>query len=59
MTTRRDNLQDEPLNRALEPSNPVDYIARTREQYDRLGYPPYRWVRNEDAPPFAPHWPSP
>ena len=36
------------------PSAPVDYIARTREQYEKLGYPPYRWVRNEDPPPFAP-----
>ncbi len=54
MTTRRDNLQDEPPNRALAPNNPVDYIARTREQYDKLGYPPYRWVRNEDPPPLAP-----
>ncbi len=54
MNTQRDNLQDEPLNRALEPDNPVDYIARTREQYDKLGYPPYKWVRNEDPPPFAP-----
>ena len=39
---------------AGEPSDPVDYIARTREQYDKLGYPPYQWVRNEDEPPFAP-----
>ena len=33
---------------------PVDYIERTREQYAAVGYPPYRWVRNEDEPPFAP-----
>ena len=33
---------------------PVDYIERTRAQYDALGYPPYQWVRNEGAPPFAP-----
>ena len=33
---------------------PVDYIERTREQYASLGYPPYQWVHNEDAPPFAP-----
>ena len=33
---------------------PVDYIERTREQYGSLGYPPYKWVRNEDEPPFAP-----
>ena len=39
---------------AGEPTDPVDYIARTREQYDKLGYPPYQWVRNEDEPPCAP-----
>jgi len=33
---------------------PIDYIQRTREQYDALGYPPYRWVFNEDEPPFTP-----
>lgn len=33
---------------------PVDYIERTREQYDALGYPPYRWVENVEAPPFVP-----
>jgi D-proline reductase (dithiol) PrdB len=33
---------------------PVDYIERTREQYAALGYPPYRWVRNDDRPPWAP-----
>jgi D-proline reductase (dithiol) PrdB len=33
---------------------PVDYIERTREQYSALGYPHYRWVTNEDAPPWAP-----
>ena len=33
---------------------PVDYIARTREQYDALGYPPYGWVHNDDTPPFTP-----
>ena len=32
--------------------SPVDYIERTREQYGALGYPAYRWVRNEDEPPF-------
>ena len=30
---------------------PVDYIQRTREQYDSLGYPPYEWVRNETPAP--------
>ena len=33
---------------------PIDYIQRTREQYDALGYPAYRWVVNEDVPPFTP-----
>ena len=32
--------------------SPVDYIERTRAQYAALGYPPYRWVHNEDTPPF-------
>lgn len=36
------------------PRPPVDYIERTREQYGALGHPPYRWVHNEDEPPFAP-----
>jgi D-proline reductase (dithiol) PrdB len=33
---------------------PVDYIERTREQYAALGYPAYRWVTNDDPPPWAP-----
>lgn len=32
---------------------PVDYIERTREQYSALGYPTYKWVHNDDDPPFA------
>jgi D-proline reductase (dithiol) PrdB len=32
---------------------PVDYIARTREQYDGLGYAPYRWVDNDGQAPFT------
>ena len=35
-------------------SEPIDYIQRTRDQYDALGYPSYRWVHNEDTPPFTP-----
>ncbi len=35
-------------------SEPIDYIQRTRDQYDALGYPAYRWVENEDKPPFTP-----
>ncbi len=33
---------------------PIDYIERTREQYDAMGYPPYRWVYSDVPPPFAP-----
>ena len=35
-------------------SQPVDYIARTRDAYVRLGYKPYAWVSNDDDPPLAP-----
>ncbi len=33
---------------------PVDYIQRTEAQYSALGYPPYQWVHNADAPAFTP-----
>ena len=33
---------------------PVDYIQRTRDQYDALGYPPYAWVHSDSPPPFTP-----
>lgn len=33
---------------------PLDYIALTREAYQRLGYEPYRWAVSEDPPPWAP-----
>ncbi len=33
---------------------PVDYIARTREQYSGLGYPVYRWVENQAPPAWTP-----
>jgi D-proline reductase (dithiol) PrdB len=33
---------------------PVDYIARTREQYDALGYEPYQWAHRPEAPPWTP-----
>ena len=36
------------------PRPPVDYIQRTREQYEALGYGTYRWVEDESTPPFAP-----
>jgi D-proline reductase (dithiol) PrdB len=32
---------------------PVDYIERTRAQYDALGYPPYQWVESNTPPPWA------
>lgn len=32
----------------------VDYIERTRTQYEHLGFPPYQWVHNTEAPAFAP-----
>ena len=35
-------------------SAPVDYIARTREQYDALGYDPYRWAERPEPPPWVP-----
>ncbi len=32
---------------------PVNYIDRTRAQYDALGYAPYTWAKNADAGPWA------
>ena len=32
---------------------PIDYIAHTRATYAALGYPPYRWARNEDPPSWS------
>ena len=32
---------------------PVQYIQRTLETYDKLGYPPYRWFHAESAPAFS------
>ena len=34
-------------------SPPVDYIEITRQTYDALGYPAYRWVYNEEPTPWA------
>jgi D-proline reductase (dithiol) PrdB len=39
---------------SLERSQPVEYIARIREKYAQLGYPPYNWVVNLDPPPWQP-----
>lgn len=33
---------------------PIAYMDRLTRMYERLGYPSYQWVRNEDAPPFTP-----
>ena len=35
-------------------SDPVEYIPRIRDNYARLGYAPYKWVVNEDLPPWSP-----
>jgi D-proline reductase (dithiol) PrdB len=61
MSTGRTHHQGEVSNESLRHSSdmplkspPIDYIARTRAQYDALGYPPYRWVTSTEPPPFAP-----
>lgn len=33
---------------------PIEYIPRTRDLYGGIGFDAYRWVRNDDPPPFAP-----
>ena len=33
--------------------DPIDYIERTRNQYDALGYPPYAWVEQPAEPPLT------
>jgi D-proline reductase (dithiol) PrdB len=35
------------------PTPPVAYIPRIRDNYERLGYKPYSWVTNAEAPPWA------
>ena len=32
---------------------PVQYIQRTLETYDKLGYPPYRWFHADSPPAFT------
>jgi len=39
---------------AEAPPQAIDYIVHTRATYDRLGYPPYRWVASDTPPPWAP-----
>ena len=36
------------------PLAPVDYIQKIRDNYARLGYKEYKWVVNEDPPPWTP-----
>jgi|TARA_B100000959_G_scaffold98834_1_gene104526 D-proline reductase (dithiol) PrdB len=38
----------------VDPSQPVDYIARTTEQYSALGYDPYQWARRPTPPAWVP-----
>ena len=33
---------------------PVEYIARIRDNYAKLGYKPYQWVVNTEPPPWQP-----
>jgi len=33
---------------------PVEYMVRIRDKYDKLGYKPYAWVCNQDTPPWQP-----
>jgi D-proline reductase (dithiol) PrdB len=33
---------------------PVEYIPRIRDNYARLGYRPYNWVRHAEPPPWSP-----
>jgi D-proline reductase (dithiol) PrdB len=33
---------------------PVRYIERIQQLYQRLGYPAYRWAVNESTPPWTP-----
>ena len=35
-------------------SQPVEYIRRTRESYDKLAYAPYQWFQADSAPSFTP-----
>ena len=34
--------------------SPVEYIKRTRENFAKQGFPPYRWVENQDCPYWTP-----
>ena len=34
--------------------SPVEYIKRTRENFAKQGFPPYRWTENSDCPYWAP-----
>ncbi|MFP4474280.1 MAG: glycine/sarcosine/betaine reductase selenoprotein B family protein [Desulfatibacillaceae bacterium] len=32
----------------------IEYMKMVGDMYAQLGYPPYRWVMNEDTPPWTP-----
>ena len=38
----------------MDEDAPVDYIARTTEQYASLGYERYAWARRPETPPWTP-----
>jgi hypothetical protein len=38
---------------AAEPDTPIPYMQRTRDYYQALGFPPYRWAHFADVP-FTP-----
>jgi D-proline reductase (dithiol) PrdB len=46
--------QEQNKQEQSKPMPPVKYIERTRETYDKLGYPPYRWFHAQSAPAFTP-----
>ena len=35
---------------APEHDVPIPYMQRTRDYYQALGFPPYRWAHHTDAP---------
>jgi hypothetical protein len=41
------------MNFAAEHDVPIPYMQRTRDYYQALGFPPYRWAHHSDAP-FTP-----
>jgi D-proline reductase (dithiol) PrdB len=41
------------MTRAADHDVPIPYMQRTRDYYQRVGFPPYRWAHFADAP-FTP-----